>query len=98
MRTVIIMKWDGVTPNQYDETRKLVNWEGNPPKGAVFHVSGYDGKAMRVTDIWETPDDYNNFVQTRLMPGVKEAGIKSDPQVELVPVHAIFIPDVKRLT
>jgi hypothetical protein len=88
MRTVMIMKWDGLTSAQYDQLRKSVNWEGNTPKGAVFHV----------TDIWESADEFNNFVQNRLMPGVAALGIKTQPQVELFPVHAIFVPALQRLS
>ncbi len=94
----MLMKWDGVTPDQYEKIRKTVNWEGNAPKGAVFHVAAFNDNACRVTDIWESADDFNNFVQDRLMPATAEAGIKGEPQVELIPVHAIFVPALQRLT
>ena len=43
------MKWDGVTPDQYEKVRKLANWEGDTPKGAVFHVAGFSNNALRVS-------------------------------------------------
>ena len=91
------MKWDGVTPDQYEKLRKSVNWEGNMPKGAVFHVAAFHNNALRVTDIWESAEDCQNFVQQRLMPHVAAVGIHNEPQVELIPVHAIFIPALQRL-
>ena len=97
MRVVMIMKWDGVTTAQYEQVRKSVNWEGNKPNGAVFHVAAFGNNALRVTDIWESADDFNNFVQKRLMPGVAQAGIAGQPQVEIYPVHAIYNPDPKNL-
>lgn len=97
MRVVMIMKWDGVTPAQYEQVRKSVNWEDNKPNGAVFHVAAFGNNALRVTDIWESADDFNNFVQKRLMPGVAQAGIAGQPQVEIYPVHAIYAPDPKNL-
>jgi hypothetical protein len=51
MKTVMSMKWDGVTPDQYEQIRKLVNWEGDVPKGAVFHVAAFNNTGIRVTDI-----------------------------------------------
>ena len=97
MRIQMIMKWNGVTPDQYEKLRKVVNWEGNKPKGAVFHVASFGKKGIRVTDIWESEADFNNFVQKRLMPGVKEVGIAGEPQTKIFPVHAIFVPDAERL-
>jgi hypothetical protein len=31
------------------------------------------------------------------MPGVAQVGIKGEPQIEMFPVHAIFVPDVQQL-
>ena len=89
---MIVLKWDGFTKDNYETLRKSVNWEGNVPKGLLFHASGFSNNALRVTDIWESADDFNNFVQSRLMPATAAAGIKSEPQVEVVPVHAIHVP------
>jgi len=92
MAVVMIMKWQGVTPDQYDRVRELVNWEGNVPPGAQFHVIGFDSEGARVTDIWESAEQFQQFVDQRLMPGVKQVGIQGDPQVEIYPTHRIFAP------
>ncbi len=88
----MVMKWDGVTPELYEEVRASVNWERDVAKGGVFHVAGFYNDALRVTDIWESEEDFNNFVQDRLMPAVAESGITTQPGVEIFPVHAIFAP------
>lgn len=88
----MLMKWEGVTPEQYEAARKLVNWEGNVPDGAVFHVAAFRDNTLHVTDIWESGDQFNRFVEKRLMPGVQQIGIQGQPQVDLLPVHAIFAP------
>jgi hypothetical protein len=92
----MLMKWEGIIPSQYDELRKDVHWEGNMPKGAVFHVAAFGNNAIHVTDIWESADEMNSFIQNRLMPAVMKMGITSQPQVETFPVHAIFIPALQR--
>ena len=93
----MLMKWEGVTPDQYDEARKIVNWEGNAPKGAVFHVASFGNNALHVTDIWDSDADFNEFVQTRLMPGVAQVGIQGQPEVHTFPVHATFVPAPHKL-
>lgn len=90
------MKWKGFTPAQYEQIRKSIHWEGNFPKGAVFHVAGFDKDGGRVTDIWESEADFNNFVKDRLMPGTKAAGIPGEPEVEIYPLHATFVPALQR--
>ena len=94
---MMIMKWNGVTAAQYEQIRKTVNWEGNKPKGAIFHVASLGNNALHVTDIWDSADDFNKFTQERLMPAVMKAGIPGQPVVEMFPVHTTFIADEKKL-
>ena len=42
MPTVMRMRWSGLTPDQYEEARQIVNWEGDPPNGARFHIAWFE--------------------------------------------------------
>ena len=86
------MKWDGVTPEQYEAARDTVRWEEDIPEGAVFHVAWFADNAVHVVDVWESEDHWNRFVTGRLMPGVEEVGIRGEPQVKTFPAHAVFQP------
>lgn len=97
MATVVIMKWEGILPDQYELCRKIINWEGSTAKGSIFHVVAFHGNEMRVTDIWESEEDFTIFLQSRLIPGVAQIGITSLPQIEIFPLHAVFIPDEEKL-
>ena len=92
MPIVMIMNWKGFTREQYESLRKPVNWEGNVPKGLRFHAAAFDANGAHITDIWDSADNFNDFGKTRLMPVVKQLGIKGEPQVEIYPTHAIFTP------
>jgi hypothetical protein len=92
MPVVMIMEWEGVTPEQYDQARALVNWEGEPPAGGLYHVAAFDDQGLRVTDVWESAEHFQQFVAQRLMPGVKQLGIAGEPQVEIYPTHRVFTP------
>jgi hypothetical protein len=94
MPIVMMKKWKGITAERYDKARKLVNWERNVPKGTIFHVAS-DKEGARVTDVWESAEEFNNFVKTRLMPGVQQLGIAAEPAVEIYPTHTIFAPAYK---
>ncbi|MFI5263931.1 MAG: hypothetical protein ACHQM6_05395 [Candidatus Kapaibacterium sp.] len=91
MRIAMFMRWEGVTLDQYEEVRQIVNWEGNVPKGSVLHICSHDGKSLRITDVWESAEDLNNFVNNRLMPETSKI-VNTQPQVEVYPLHALFTP------
>jgi hypothetical protein len=44
----------------------------------------------------ESAEAFDVFVQDRLMPGVKKLGIPGEPQVEILPAHAVFAPGYAR--
>lgn len=93
MAIVMNMRWSGVTKDQYDQALKVVDWESTPPEGGKYHVASFDNNGLRVTDVWESADDFNRFVEQRLMPGVAQIGIEGQPEVEITEVHRIFAPD-----
>ena len=90
MAIVMNMKWDGVTPEQYDAARAEVDWEGKGPDGGIFHVAWFQDGALRVVDVWESAGAFQAFVDTRLMPGVTKVGIAGEPDVDIQPAHRIF--------
>ena len=93
MKVIMIMKWDGVSLDQYEQVRNMVKWETDQPQGGLFHVATHDGNALRVTDIWDSADEFNHFVMTRLMPATAALGIPGMPNVEMYPVYAIYNPN-----
>ena len=58
----------------------------------MFHIAAVTDGGVRVTDVWESAEAFDAFVRDRLMPGVKKLGIPGEPQVEILPAHAVFAP------
>jgi len=94
MATVMLMHWPEVSVPEYERTRKEVNWEGNAPKGAKFHVAWFGSDGFHVLDLWDSQAEFERFVDQRLMPAVKRIGIKGQPKVSFEEAHAIFAPNV----
>lgn len=92
MAVAMFMEWDGLTPEQYESARKLVNWESEVAPGGLFHVAAFTDRGLRVVDVWESAEAFQAFAAERLMPGVQQFGITGEPRVEIHPVHAIFAP------
>jgi hypothetical protein len=92
MPVVMNMHWPEVSPEQYDRVRDVVKWETDHAKGGIFHAAYFTGDGFHVTDIWETAEDFQDFVDRRLMPGVQQVGVAGQPKVEITPTHRIFSP------
>ena len=94
MATVMLMHWPEVSLDQYEQARKEINWEGNVPKGAKFHVAWMAKDGFHVLDLWESREDFERFVQERLTPAAQRIGIKGEPKVEFEEAISIFAPNV----
>jgi hypothetical protein len=90
MTVVMNMRWDGVTPEQYDAARDEVKWEIDAPDGAISHVAWFEDGAIRVIDVWESGEQFQTFVEQRLMPGTAKVGIAGQPDVTIQPAHRYF--------
>jgi hypothetical protein len=95
MAVMMQMEWPGVTAEQYEQVRVGTNFEGDPPAGGIFHVAALDGDKLRITDVWETPEQFQAFVEQRLMPCVQSLGITAEPQVSIYPAINVFNPGAK---
>jgi len=93
-RIALFMFWPGATKELYDSLRKEVNWEGDTPTGAVLHVASFDSAGAHMCDVWESKEDFDNFLQNRLMPGVQKLQIPGQPDVKIYPLHQLFTPGV----
>jgi hypothetical protein len=92
MATVMLMHSPEATPEQYDRLRELVGWDREAPAGAKLHLAGFGDDGLRVTDVWDSEQSFNTFMEQRLGPGVQELGIQGQPQVKFFALHGIFAP------
>ena len=61
------------TADQYDAVDKAVDAKGNPPDGFIAHSAQDQGGTIRVVDIWESPEAFGAFAESRLGPAIAEA-------------------------
>jgi len=92
MPVLMIERIDGLDEDRYEDFRKLAKWDSDPPKGFLFHVASFgDGNAY-IADVWETAEDFQNFVRDRIMPAAQQLGLAIQPDVQIHPTHAIINP------
>ena len=96
MATMIMNRWDGITPAQYDALRDVVGWDRDVPDGMHFHVASFKDGILRMTDVWDSEEQFGVFVETRIVPGLQTLGISGLPEVITAPVHDLT--DVRATT
>jgi hypothetical protein len=94
MATVMMMHWPEVSKEQYEQVRRSVNWEGQPPDGVKFHTAWMGSDGFHVLDLWESQGHFEKFLQDRLTAGITAAGIGGQPKVEFAESLSIFAPGV----
>src|SRR5690242_656483 len=93
MKTVIQMRWPGITKETYETLLQLMDWEANIPDGVIVHAAGFNDAGICVTDIWESAEKFQTFLQNRLMPAIVSQGITGEPQNEMYPLHRLHTPE-----
>ena len=72
MAVFVEMDFEGFTTDQYDAVDNALDPKGNPPDGLIAHSARMDGDTLRILDIWESPDAFEAFAESRLGPGLGE--------------------------
>ena len=57
-------------------------------------MAAFSDSGIRVVDIWDAPEQFQAFLEQRLLPGVAQVGIAGQPKVEFLDVYSVFAPSV----
>jgi hypothetical protein len=93
MAVAVVMEFEGGTLDQYDQVidKMRLTPGGDMPSGGVSHwVTKTDG-GIRITDVWETREQFEKFAQEQIGPYSQEAGIPGPPEMTFYPVHNFFV-------
>ena len=78
---------DSLTAAKYDETMVKIKASGEfPPAGLEFHVCFGSDADLRVSEIWESREQFEAFGE-RLMPILAAAGIEFSGAPEELAIH-----------
>jgi hypothetical protein len=91
---VMEMRWQGVTPEQYDEAKRRVDWETNPHPQGRIHIAWFEDGALRCYDVWESEAAFADFTENRLIPGIQGLGIEGPPDVKFHRVHDTHVNEL----
>ncbi len=90
MSIVVRFSPTSLTAEKYDESTRMLEEAGVdfPPDGLDYHVCfGSEGN-LRVSEIWDSREQFEAFGE-RLMPMLSKAGIEFSGEPEVFEVHSI---------
>lgn len=89
MPVAVVLDFNGATLEQYDQVLVLMGLEpGGPgPEGALFHWVTATDDGIRVTDVWETAEQFQQFAEQHIGPFTAQVGIAGPPETTFHEVH-----------
>lgn len=96
MPVAIVMDFKGATLEQYDEVINNMGFEPGGPgaPGGLSHWVTATEDGIRVTDVWETKEQYMQFGEEQIGPLTQAAGIPAPPELTFYDVHNYLTPGV----
>jgi hypothetical protein len=85
----VVLDFPGGTLEQYDRVIELMNLTpgGRGAPGGMFHWVTKTDNGIRVTDVWETREQFEQFAEEQIGPYTQQAGIPAPPDVTFHDVH-----------
>ena len=85
----LMMQFATMDRSKYDDVMKALDWHNaGPPKGLISHMAGPMRVGWGVVDVWESQDDFDRFLKTRLREAFQEVGARMPVmQITVFQVH-----------
>ena len=89
MPVAVVLDFKDATLEQYDGVVDKMGFEsgGKGPPGALFHWVTKTDDGIRVTDVWESKEQYEKFAQAEIGPISQEVGVPNPPVLQFFEVH-----------
>jgi heme-degrading monooxygenase HmoA len=81
------------SPEQYDQVDQILDPKGNPPDGLIAHSAQDVGGKMKIVDIWESPEAFGAFAESRLGAAVTQVmgeGGPTAPDPKFTELHNAY--------
>jgi hypothetical protein len=89
MAVAVQLEFPGATLEQYDEVIKKMGFKPGGPgaPGGIFHWVTKTNDGIRVTDVWESKEQFERFSREQIGPKTAEVGVPGPPRITFFEVH-----------
>ena len=91
MAVAVETTFPGATTEQYDEAIKVMGLTpGGRHPGALFHWVAKTDSGIRITDVWETKEQWERFAEEQVRPVSEQVGFP-EPEIRYIDVHNYMV-------
>jgi hypothetical protein len=89
MPVAVVLDFEGATLDQYDQVVEKMGFQpgGSGSPGGLFHWVTETDNGIRVTDVWETREQFDSFAEEQIGPITQEVGLPNPPTTSFHDVH-----------
>ena len=89
MAVAVQVDFKGATLEQYNQVIQKMGFtpQGTGAPGNLFHWVTKTADGIRVVDVWQTREQFEQHAQEQIGPITQEVGITAPPEVQFFEVH-----------
>ena len=94
MAIAVQLEFNGATLEQYDQVCAKMGLQpgGQGPPGSLSHWVTKTPNGIRVTDVWQSKEQFEQFAEEKVGPLTASVGMTEPPQITFHEVHNYFGP------
>jgi hypothetical protein len=88
----VVLDFKGASIDQYEQIQRELNAIPGGPmpdlaKGGIFHWVTQTDDGFKAVDVWETREDFENFVRNTIAPTAQKIGLPNQPEITFYEIY-----------
>lgn len=97
MTVVSTLDVHDLTAQDYRAVMNELGVEHRPEGGIYLHLTTPTNFGFRIVEIWDEKENFDRFVEHRLVPANEAIGLERTTDVAVTPLHNFFAPRLSEL-
>jgi hypothetical protein len=97
MTVVSTLDVSGLTAPEYRAVMDQLGVERRPEGGIYLHLTTPTDVGFRIVEIWDEKENFDRFVENRLVPANEAIGLSRATEITVTPLHNFFAPRLEEL-
>lgn len=94
MAVAVFSRYRTLSPPRYDEVIASLGLDVDPAPGAMVHLAAAHPDGVEIWEVWRTRETFEAFREQRLRPALARHRVHEEPEVRVLPLHNLYVPDL----